>query len=718
MVPRKPVVDNEEGEFFMRIKALFYMAGAFIIACQPQAPEESGDAPQLTVVSVTVAGQTVTPLADGATDPAILIDADNPANSLILGAGLAGGLGLYQLDGTRIGVMPDRPIGLVDVRYNFPFADDDINLILAYDDATTELVAYRLDETGNALIQISSQPILTKMEVEGLCAYQSPLTGKFYAFAAGEGMIQQWELHESEGDVLGRKIRTVPVGLGAGHCVAHDREAAIYYSQETVGVWRLPAEPESEAEAELIDLADPLGRFAGDVKGVAVVEMEAGGYLLVSDADVNLLHVYKLDSHDHVGAFSVAASAFIGAAQEMEGIAATAMPLSGRFGNGLLVLANDNSDANNANYKFISWGDVSAALNLPGGVAYNPTVRAAPPVIIVSPSVETTPVQSFGDAADDPAIWIHPERPELSTVIGSQKQHGINVYDLEGNLLQSRADGRINNVDLRYGFSLGGESIDIVTGSNRSSDSISIYAVDPKTRTLVDVADGVIPTGMSDPYGQCMYKSPLSGEFYVYINDTSGIFKQWLLKDAGNGRVGVELVREFNVGSQPEGCVADDATGDLYVGEEGVALWKYSAEPDGNDQRTMVDSIEDGHLAGDIEGMAIYYGPGESGYLVVSDQGINSFALYQRGGDNAYLGHFHVVADASTGIDGVSETDGLDVTSAYLGPAFPHGVFVAQDGRNITPAERQNFKLVQWERIAAVMGLESHSGYDPRLPAE
>jgi 3-phytase len=313
---------------------------------------------------------------------------------------------------------------------------------------------------------------------------------------------------------------------------------------------------------------------------------------------------------------------------------------------------------------------------------------------------------------------VHPERPELSTVIGSQKRHGINVYALDGSLLQSRADGRINNVDIRYGFSLGGESIDIVTGSNRSSDSISIYAVDLKTRTLVDIGDGVIPTGMSDPYGQCMYKSPLSGEFYVYINDTSGIFKQWLLKDAGNGRVGVELVREFNVGSQPEGCVADDATGDLYVGEENVALWKYSAEPDGGDQRTMVDSIEDGHLAGDIEGMAIYYGPGESGYLIVSDQGINSFALYQRDGDNKYLGHFHVVADPSSGIDGISETDGLDVTGANLGPAFPLGMFIAQDGRNITPAERQNFKLVPWERIADVMGLESNSGYDPRLPAE
>ena len=81
---------------------------------------------------------------------------------------------------------------------------------------------------------------------------------------------------------------------------------------------------------------------------------------------------------------------------------------------------------------------------------------------------------------------------------------------------------------------------------------------------------------MSDPYGLCMYKSPVSGLYFVYVNDTDGLVRQWLLNDAGNGRVGAELVREFSVGSQTEGCVADDASGHLYIGEENVAIWKYS----------------------------------------------------------------------------------------------------------------------------------------------
>ena len=263
---------------------------------------------------------------------------------------------------------------------------------------------------------------------------------------------------------------------------------------------------------------------------------------------------------------------------------------------------------------------------------------------------------------------------------------------------------------------LGGEVIDVVTASNRTHQSIGIWKVDPVTRTLVDIADGLIPTAMGDPYGQCMYKSAKSGNYYVYINDTDGLVKQWQLLDAGNGKIRANLVREFSVGSQTEGCVADDETGILYVGEENVALWKYSAEPDGGDARTVVDTIATGNLTADVEGVSIYYGPNGTGYLIASNQGADNYAIYERQGDNKFLGHFHIVADDATGIDGASETDGLDVTSANLGPAFPHGALIVQDGRNISPADRQNFKIVPWERIAAALELTISAGYDPRAP--
>jgi 3-phytase len=90
--------------------------------------------------------------------------------------------------------------------------------------------------------------------------------------------------------------------------------------------------------------------------------------------------------------------------------------------------------------------------------------------------------------------------------------------------------------------------------------------------------------------------------------------------------------------------------------------------------------------------LAIAAGPRGTGSLVASSQGDDRFAVYRRGGRNAYVRSFRIVA--AGGIDGVSDTDGIDVTSRPLGRRFPGGLFVAQDGHN--DGAHQNFKLVPW----------------------
>ena len=48
-------------------------------------------------------------------------------------------------------------------------------------------------------------------------------------------------------------------------------------------------------------------------------------------------------------------------------------------------------------------------------------------------------------------------------------------------------------------------------------------------------------------------------------------------------------------------------------------------------------------------------------------------------------------------LDGVEDTDGLHVVSAPLGPRYPMGVLVVQDGVDLGPdgaKANQNFKLV------------------------
>ncbi|MDZ7267819.1 MAG: phytase [candidate division KSB1 bacterium] len=316
-------------------------------------------------------------------------------------------------------------------------------------------------------------------------------------------------------------------------------------------------------------------------------------------------------------------------------------------------------------------------------------------IIKVAPVCETTPVPSRGDAADDPAIWINRENPALSTIIATDKDLGIGVYDLSGKELQFRRDGEINNVDLRHGFPLAGRMVDLVTGSNQSGNTLAIYQVNPATRELEEVAAEPVTT--CPPYGSCMYRSALTGKFYYFVNSRKGEVEQWELFDNGAGRVAARRVRHFKVGARPEGCVADDELGYFYLAVEKKGIWKFGAEPEAGDDYTVVDRTGwFGHLVPDVEGLALYRTSNSTGYLVASSQGESKYVIYRREGDNEFVAKFQIIA--GNGIDAVTHTDGLEVVNFDFGPAFPEGLLVAQDDKN--DKGRQNFKLVSWQAIA------------------
>lgn len=331
-------------------------------------------------------------------------------------------------------------------------------------------------------------------------------------------------------------------------------------------------------------------------------------------------------------------------------------------------------------------------------------VAAAASVPGVPPVAETEPVASAEDAADDPAIWIHPTDPAQSLVLGTDKQRGLHVYNLDGRVLQTLPDGRLNNVDLRDGFVVKGREYALVAASNRTDRSIALYLLDPDTRRLERAAPPV-PTGLAEPYGTCMYKSS-DGRFFVFVNEAdTGRFRQWEVRDEA-GAVRATRARQFVVGGQAEGCVADDESGALYVAEENSALWRYEAMPDRGNARRQVDRVGHNGLVADLEGVAIWQGRHGGGYVVLSNQGANRYALYRRDGGNEFVGQFQVTDNEAAGFDGVSETDGLAVTSQPLGPKYSEGLLVVQDGSNEPPGEHQNFKLVSWRDVREALGLK------------
>lgn len=689
-----------------RLPLIAFLFGLVLLGACVRQPAEAPAAAGAGSAPAAVPARTETEpgLEDDGNDVAFWLHPDDPARSLVLVSGGTAGLEVFGLDGRRVGRYADGEFDYVDVAYGFERAGAASTLLVGYDRQGGGLALLALDPASGAIERVGARTLDTGGEVTGLCTYRSALSGRHYAFAAVDGgNLQQWELFAAGDRADGRLVRTIPVGSGAGYCAVDAAAGEVFVAEETVGIWRLAAEPETDAERKAVDLVAPFGRIAEEVKGLAVYRADADtAYLIAGDVNAERYLVYGTADGGFLGSFAVGSSGGIDAVGESEGIAVAPLTLDEATPGGLFAVFDEDNDGSPGNVKLVPWSGIASALKL-ASAAGDPRVVAPPAARIVEPAVETVPVPDYGDAADDPAVWVHPTDPSRSLVIATNKKRGLDVYDLTGRRLQSVADGRMNNVDLREGFALAGQRVALVAASNRTDKSLSLYRVDPFGRRLENVAANLIPTGLDDPYGLCMYRSAETGDYYVFINDSDdGAFRQWRLKAVGD-KVTAEVVRDFVVGSQAEGCVADDETGALYIAEEDVGLWRYGAEPDAGADRVAIDTTEGGRLTADVEGLGLFLGPEGTGYLVASNQGADNYAVYRREAPNEFVGFFSIAANDALGIDGVSETDGLDISSAPLGPAFPAGVLVAQDGRNISPPERQNFKLVPWERIAATL---------------
>lgn len=325
------------------------------------------------------------------------------------------------------------------------------------------------------------------------------------------------------------------------------------------------------------------------------------------------------------------------------------------------------------------------------GTATLPSISQIPSPAF--PTIETQTFSAGGDIADDSAIYANPTEPSKSVVIADNKDAtagGVGVFNMQGQLLQFRQDGKIGNIDLRTGFTLGNRAIVIVGANNRSNNTMTFWEYNPDTQRLSTPLSPTQST-ISPNYGFCLYHSAISGKYYAFVSQETGssTMEQYELNGT-SGQLIATKVRSFNVGSITEGCAADDELGIVYVGQEDVALWRYSAEPNGGSSRTAIGTSGDGHLTADIEGIAIAKGPNNTGYIVVSSQGDSRYAIYDRM-SNAFQRNFTIGANGS--IDAVTETDGLDISTANLGPGFTYGALIVHDGSN-TGSSTSNLKFV------------------------
>jgi 3-phytase len=375
-----------------------------------------------------------------------------------------------------------------------------------------------------------------------------------------------------------------------------------------------------------------------------------------------------------------------------------------------------------------------------------PSTAAAAPLDRLHAKAETASNyddEAGGDAdADDPAIWVNPDRPAESVVIGTLKNGGLTAVDLRSRELQhlgTPPGGRFNNVDVvgRYAIV-----------SDRGLDRIRVYRIDPRAgQVLTEVtvpnpplafsADEAEVAGQHTAYGLTTWADPAGGAPWVVAsrrNETRlGLFRLAVTPDGVTYRRAavLDLPAEFAVGGgtwtpclepgerpQVEGMVVDRVDDVLYAAQEDVGIWRIPLSRKGFGTPVLVDKVREfgqpaaydeeteectptappppeagTHLSADAEGLTVAYG--RHRVLLASSQGDSTFARYAITRDGLRYTSGFEVADGPAA-DGVQHSDGAAVTTTPLGRAYPNGLLVLHDGEN-TPDEGRadtNFKLL------------------------
>jgi len=327
---------------------------------------------------------TTSPVPNDPDDPAIWINAADPAKSLIFTTDkmpAVGGLYLFGLDGQlKRTIAPlDRPNN-VDVEYGFEVSGQRIDLAVV-----TERLKHRLrifgiaangdvrDLAPNGLPVLTGQPAPAS-EPMGIALYKRPRDGAIFAVVAPKtggttNYLWQYRLGEAGGAITATLVRRFgafsQLGAVAGEIgeieavVVDDALGYVYYSDERYGIRKYHADPEHPDAAKELAV---LGRdgYQGDREGLAIYATPNGGGYLVSSDQVpgaTRVMIYPRNGSARGPHDQPLLGAIPTSADSTDGLDVTSTPLPG-FPNGLLAMMNSAP----RNFLLYQWSAVAARL--------------------------------------------------------------------------------------------------------------------------------------------------------------------------------------------------------------------------------------------------------------------------------------------------------------------------------------------------------------------
>jgi len=315
------------------------------------------------------------PVRHDSDDPAIWVNLQDPAASLVLGTdkNVDGALYVFDLQGR---IVQDKVVrGLVrpnnvDIAYGVLVGGERVDVAVVSERYAHRLRVYRLPDL--APIDGGGIPVFEgerARDVMGIALYTRAADGALFAvvsrsdeFAPTQGYLHQYRLADDGTGTL-RGLFTRAFGEWSGtkeiEAIAVDNAGGhVYYSDENYAVRKYLADPMADdADEQLAEFGHE--GFADDREGISFYRRADGsGYILVSDQQANRFNIYALQTTEDAAEQHPLLASVLLATDESDGSDLVSIELPGFPGGLFVAMSTDRT------FQFYAVADILAAAGL------------------------------------------------------------------------------------------------------------------------------------------------------------------------------------------------------------------------------------------------------------------------------------------------------------------------------------------------------------------
>lgn len=346
----------------------------FISSCNEQSKLDSAISKRQKSITKNVHAAVETehrdydPGDDSVDDMAIWINKKDRNKSVVIGTDKDSGVAVYDLKGKMIHFYDTGATNNVDVRYDFPYSNDTIDIVALTNRKRNSIQIFKINKETFGLELIGEDILKADFgKVYGFCLYHNDSLNKFSAFVnTKEGVVGQFVFESNNDSIIFKEQTRISKGKIVEGMVADDENNIVYIAQEDYAVWKqkiIDNKMEQKGKVVAGSIVADNANIVDDIEGLTIYKASNNkGYLIISSQGNSTYAVFNREApNKYLGSFYISDGKIDGT-EETDGIDVCNLSFTD-FPEGIFMVQDginsDDSTFAAENFKYIRWGDIA-----------------------------------------------------------------------------------------------------------------------------------------------------------------------------------------------------------------------------------------------------------------------------------------------------------------------------------------------------------------------